>query len=54
MQSKIKINGKEVLYPFRSLSNYKEQHEKTAKERKVGDAFKAARTLTEAKKILFG
>lgn len=40
--------------PFRSLMNYKEMHEKTAKDKGVYEAFVAATTLTRARGILFG
>jgi len=49
-----KVNGKEVLYPFRSLTNYKGMHYKTAKSKGVLTEFEKAGTLTQARKILFG
>lgn len=39
---------------FRSLENYKSIHQKTAKNKGVLGEFNAAKTLTRAKKILFG
>ena len=38
----------------RSLTNYKSMHSKTADSKGVGEQFRAARTLTQARKILFG
>jgi len=38
----------------RSLSNYKSMHASTAKSKGVGPAFEAAKTLTQARKVLFG
>jgi len=38
----------------RSLTNYKEQHTSTAKNKGVAKEFQAAPTLTQARKILFG
>lgn len=48
--------GKErwVLSPFRSLTNYKSLHQKLAKTKKVEAEFMSARTLTQARRILFG
>lgn len=39
---------------FRSLENYKQMHVKTAESKGCLDLFMKARTLTEARKILFG
>lgn len=39
---------------FRKLGNYKEMHEGTAKHRKCHKEFMSAKTLTQAKKILWG
>jgi hypothetical protein len=36
------------------LRNYKQLHAETAAEKKVSAQFAAARTLTEAKKVLWG
>jgi hypothetical protein len=47
-------NGCEVLYPFRSLKNYKEVNKKTAESKGVLKSFLSAPTLTSAKKILAG
>lgn len=38
----------------RSLTNYKDMHSSTAKEKNVSAEFQSAKTLTQAKKILFG
>jgi hypothetical protein len=38
----------------RSLTNYKAMHASTAEDKGVNVAFQAARTLTQARKILFG
>lgn len=38
----------------RSLTNYKAIHADKAKKKGVQDAFEAAKTLTQARKILFG
>ena len=38
----------------RNLNNYKNWHENTAKEKGVHDRFMRAKTLTEARRILFG
>lgn len=38
----------------RSLENYKKQHKDTAKTKGVSEEFKAAITLTAARKIVFG
>ena len=38
----------------RSLSNYKKQHEGTAKTRGVYEELMKAKTLTSARRILFG
>ena len=46
--------GGTTLKCLRSLDNYIEIHKKLAEERGVGARFKNARTLTEARKILFG
>jgi hypothetical protein len=43
-----------VTWTGRSLSNYKAMHEGTAKGKGVGAQLQAARTLTQARKILFG
>jgi hypothetical protein len=51
-QSKIKVNGKEVLYPFRNLSNYKSIHAKRAASLGVGTDLQAAPTLTAARKVM--
>jgi hypothetical protein len=47
---------KTVRYKWlgRSLRNYKAMHHATARDKGVGEAFREAKTLTEAKKILFG
>jgi hypothetical protein len=47
--------GKEryVLYPFRSLTNYKAMHRKRAEKMEVLQEFLAAPTLTRARKIVF-
>ena len=42
------------MKPFRSLENYKKMHNGTAKSKSVLEDFNSARTLTEARKILFG
>ena len=42
-----------VLYPFRSLTNYKAMHRNRAKDKGVLEEFLAAPTLTRAKKIVF-
>lgn len=39
---------------FRSLPNYKKMHEKTASNKGIAKEFQEAKTLTEARKILFG
>ena len=39
---------------LRSLANYKSQHAALAKEKGVEKEFEAAKTLTAAKKILYG
>lgn len=39
---------------FRSLNNYKEQQAEKAKEKGVYDALMEARTLTQARKIVYG
>jgi hypothetical protein len=39
---------------LRSLDNYKSMHDSTAKNKDVYESFMRARTLTEARKILFG
>ena len=39
---------------FRSLPNYKEMHKQTAEKKGCAAAFSKARTLTQAKKILWG
>ena len=38
----------------RSLENYKAQHSKTAQDKKVSDQFQAARSLTVARRVLWG
>lgn len=38
----------------RSLTNYKEMHKETARKKGVEAALQNARTLTQAKKALFG
>jgi hypothetical protein len=38
----------------RSLKNYKAMHYATARDKGVFEEFRTARTITEAKKILFG
>ncbi len=38
----------------RSLESYKEMHEKTAKEKGVHEQFMRCKTLTQARKVLFG
>lgn len=38
----------------RSLTNYKDMHTSTAKEKGVEKEFQSAKTLTAARKILFG
>ena len=38
----------------RNLDNYKSQHTKTAHRKDVWNEFIAAKTLTQARKILFG
>jgi len=46
-------NKVQVWYPFGSLKNYKEVHQKRAKEMKVLEEFLAADTLTQARRIVF-
>jgi hypothetical protein len=41
-------------YLGRNLENYKALHAKTAEDKGVGAALKAAKTLTQARKIVFG
>lgn len=38
----------------RSLENYKSQHSSTAERKGVGAELKSAKTLTEARKIVYG
>ena len=38
----------------RSLENYKKMHEETARKKDVYNEFMACRTLTKARKILWG
>jgi len=38
----------------RSLDNYKNMHAKLAKEKGVSVEFQACKTLTQARKVLFG
>lgn len=47
------VNGGWVLYPFRSLTNYKAMHKERARKMGVLEQFMAARTLTRARKIVF-
>jgi hypothetical protein len=49
-----KLVKKEVKWPFRDLKNYKQMHEKTARDKGVLEAFCAAKTLTQARRVLFG
>ena len=44
----------ETGWKGRSLENYKEMHKQTAKDKKCYERFMACRTLTEARKVLFG
>lgn len=44
--------GKKKFKP--SLAGYKARHEALAKEKGVGGQFMAAKTITEAKRILWG
>ena len=46
----MKANGES----FRSLSNYKQMHQETAKKKGVLTEFNNAKTLTQARIILFG
>lgn len=39
---------------LRSLSNYKEMHKDTARDKGVEKELSAARTLTQARRVLFG
>lgn len=48
------IKTKESIYLGRSLENYKQMHTNTANDKGVYKEFIAAKTLTKAKKILFG
>jgi hypothetical protein len=48
------VKGKVVYSPFRSLENYKEMHKKTAESKGVASALAQAKTLTQARIILFG
>lgn len=52
--SSSKVKQIKVRYPFRDLKNYKEMHKGTAKAKGCSDVFEASRTLTVARKILFG
>lgn len=53
--SKFNVEHKpEYNWLGRSLENYKAMHTKTAENKGVGAAFRAAKTLTEAKKLAFG
>jgi hypothetical protein len=45
---------KEVRYPFRDLNNYKSMHRETARAKGVLEAFMACKTLTAARRLLFG
>jgi len=45
---------KVVRYPFRNLKNYKSMHTETAREKGVLEAFLACKTLTAARRLLFG
>lgn len=38
----------------RSLDNYKSMHARTAESRGVGEQLRSAKTLTQARKIVFG
>lgn len=49
---KIKTTGYNWL--GRSLDNYKQQHRNTSESKGVQKEFMLAKTLTQAKKILFG
>ncbi len=42
------------MKPFRKLKSYKTMHHATAREKGVIEDFLDSRTLTEARKILFG
>jgi hypothetical protein len=44
----------EYLWQGRSLTNYKDMHEKTAKSKGCWEQLKKCNTLTEARKIVFG
>lgn len=54
MKSNTQTRVFKVKYPFRDLKNYKEMHKARAKAKGCLEAFEASRTLTEARKILFG
>lgn len=49
-----KKEEKENGWYGRSLDNYKQIQAKVANDRGVGDKLRNAKTLTEAKKIVFG
>lgn len=48
------FNKPEWEWLGRSLPNYKSMHASTAKSKGVSEAFQSAKTLTQARKILFG
>jgi len=48
------IKNKESTWFGRSLDNYKKMHAKTAEDKGVDKEFHSAKTLTKARKILFG
>jgi len=45
---------KEVRYPFRSLQNYQAIHKTKAEQTGRIKEFMQAKTLTQARKVLFG
>lgn len=45
---------KESKWFGRSLDNYKSMHEKAARDKEVWKQFSEAKTLTQARKILYG